>query len=78
MNVHERLEELIRTFFNDDSIVLTDALLPADVPGWDSLAQVNLLFSIGEEFGVAFSDAELESLATVGDIERTLQRKLGG
>lgn len=77
MTVHERLEELVRTFFNDDGIVLTEDLRPGDVPGWDSLAHVNLLFSIGEEFGVEFSDQELESLSTVGDLEHALESKLG-
>jgi acyl carrier protein len=75
--VHERLQELLRTFFNDDEIVLDSGLTPAEVPGWDSVAHVNLLFSIENEFGIHFSDAELETLSSVGALESSLQRKLG-
>jgi acyl carrier protein len=74
--VHERLEEVLRTFFNDDEIVLTEDLTPAEVPGWDSLAHVNLMCSIEEAFGVQFSANELADFSTVGQLERTLERKL--
>jgi len=75
--LHDRLQEFIRTFFDQDELVLTDDLIPADVPGWDSIAHVNLVFSIEEEFRVQFSDSELETFSTVGALERTLRRKLG-
>jgi acyl carrier protein len=76
MAVHEQLEEVVRTFFSDDEIILRDDLTPADVPGWDSLAHVGLMFSIEEAFGIQFSDDELADFSNVGDLERTVERKL--
>ena len=38
-----------------------------DIPGADSLAQVNLMFALEEEFGVVFSDRALEFLKADDD-----------
>ena len=64
MTVHERIEEVVRTFFGDDTITLTEDMTAENVPGWDSLAHVNLMFSIEEAFGIRFSDEELADLAS--------------
>jgi acyl carrier protein len=72
--IDERLEELVRGLFNDDEIVLADDLVWSDIPGWDSLAHVNLIFGVEQTFGVEFDDEELSTLATVGDLKRALRR----
>ena len=76
MTVHERLEELIRAFFNDDELRICDDLMPTDVAGWDSIAHVNLMFSIEEAFGFQFSDDELEGISTIGQLEQIIERRL--
>ena len=75
MTVHERLEEIMRNLFNDDDIVLTDDTTAADIPGWDSLAHVNLIFSVEKEFGTQFEDNEFTQFTNVGDLKRELARK---
>jgi acyl carrier protein len=77
MAIEERLEEVVRALFNDDEIVLEDDLVWSDVPGWDSLAHVNLVFSVEQTFGVEFDDEEVSTFVTVGDLKRALQRGLG-
>lgn len=78
MTVMERLEEVFRTVFDDDSLVLTDDLTAADVPGWDSVAHVNLMFSIEQEFGVQFAGNQFSELRDVGELRRFLERRTGG
>jgi acyl carrier protein len=77
MTVHDELEELIRTLFHDDDIVLSGDLTPADIPGWDSLAQVNLIFSIEEAFDIELTDDDLADFDTIAQLERTIECKLG-
>lgn len=72
MNVHERLQEVFRTVFDDDSIVLTPETTAADVPGWDSFAHINLMFSIEQAFGVKFAGNQLAEFKNVGEIEQFL------
>ena len=73
MPVHDELERVFRDVFGDESIVLTDATTAADVPGWDSLGHINLMFSIEERFGVQFEGNQLAEFANVGELERFLE-----
>ena len=77
MTTSERLDEVFREVFDDPGMVLTDETTAGDVPGWDSLAHVNLMFSIESEFGIAFSSRELSTLQDVGDLRRVVADKLG-
>jgi acyl carrier protein len=77
MAIDEQLEELVRSLFNDDEIVLEDQLVWSDLPGWDSLAHVNLIFSVEQTFEIEFDDEELSTLMTVGDLKRALERRIG-
>jgi acyl carrier protein len=71
--VHEELERLFRDVFGDEAIVLTDETTAHDIPEWDSLGHVNLMFSIEERFGVRFHQNELAEFANVGELERFLE-----
>jgi acyl carrier protein len=69
------IEEIFRDVLDDESLVLSRATAPVDLPGWDSLAHVNVLFSIEETFGVQFSTTEFGNLKTIGDLADTLLAK---
>jgi acyl carrier protein len=71
--VHDELERVFRDVFGEESIVLTDETTAADVPGWDSLGHINLMFSIEERFGVQFEGNQLAEFANVGELERFLE-----
>ena len=75
MPVHERLEEVFQLVFDDDTLALTDEMMAADIPGWDSLAHINLMFSIEDAFGVRFAGNELAELANIGALKRYLAER---
>lgn len=75
MTVHERLEQLFQTVFNDDELTLRDDMTAADVPGWDSVAHINLMFSIEEAFGVQFAGNQLAEFKNVGELKQFLATK---
>jgi acyl carrier protein len=75
MAAHDRLEDIVRQLFNDDTIVLRDEMAWSDVPGWDSLAHVNLIFGVEQAFEIRFSDEELDEVGTVADMKRILVSK---
>jgi acyl carrier protein len=64
----DRLEEIVRDLLSDDQLSLTLETRPADVEGWDSLANVSIIFSLEEEFGVRLGDEVMAGFATVGDL----------
>lgn len=67
-NLLERLSNVFWECFNDDSITLTPATTAADIDGWDSIAHIALMYSIEEEFGVAFMGNELGEFRDVGEL----------
>jgi acyl carrier protein len=76
MTLHDRLEEVLRTFFNDDELVLTPETVPADVPGWDSLAQVNVVFAIEEAFGIQLGDEQISRFSSIAELEAQIAARL--
>ena len=74
-SLHDRLEEIFQTVFGDDALVLTDDTTAADIPGWDSVAHINLMFTIEQTFGVQFAGAELGDLDSIGALKRLLASK---
>jgi acyl carrier protein len=48
-----------------------------EVPGWDSLAHINLVAAVEEEFRIRFAMAELQKLQNVGEMVALIERKAG-
>jgi acyl carrier protein len=69
------MTDVFRTVFDDDSIDLRDAMTARDIDGWDSVANINLMFSLEQEFGVRFQDDQLMSFADVGELRRFLESR---
>jgi acyl carrier protein len=72
MNTHERLQEVFQTVFADDSITLTPQTTARDIPQWDSVNHINLMFAIEQAFGVQFAGNELAEFENIGELERYL------
>ncbi len=71
----DELEDIFRDVLNDDRLSLTGDTIQAELPGWDSLAQVNALFAVEERFGVRFSTREFQRIRTIGDLAQSLTAK---
>lgn len=73
MPVHDELERVFRDVFGNEEIVLTEGTTASDIPEWDSLGHVRLMFSIEERFGIRFQGNELAEFTNVGELERFLE-----
>jgi acyl carrier protein len=76
VTLHEKLESVFQNIFNDDELQLRDEMTAADVPNWDSVATINLMFSIEQEFGVQFAGSEFAELKNIGDLKRYLEARV--
>jgi acyl carrier protein len=72
---HQQLEALFRQAFHDDDLTLTDDTSAAGVAGWDSVAHINLIFSIEQTFGVEFAGNELGAFRNIRELKQLLVRK---
>jgi acyl carrier protein len=75
--LHNRLQDVFRSVFDDDSLKIADDTAADDIDGWDSLAQINLVVGAEERFGVRFAAAEIRALKNVGEFKRLIAAKLG-
>ncbi|NLC78131.1 MAG: acyl carrier protein [Ruminococcaceae bacterium] len=74
--ISEKVQEIFRNIFDDDSLEITDVTTAADVEDWDSLEQINILVAMEKEFSVKFSVGEVEGLKNVGEMIDLIASKL--
>jgi acyl carrier protein len=72
---HERLTKVFREVFDDPSLQIEDDFNASNIPGWDSLAHINLIVEIEEEFGISFSTAEIAGFTCVGDVKKMIMQR---
>ena len=75
-NIHDRLQMVFQTVFDDDSIALFPAMTANDIDEWDSMMHINLIVGCEREFGVKFALSEIADLQNVGELESLIIRKL--
>ena len=73
----EQLEEIVRDLLGVDDISLEPSTIPGEVEGWDSLANVSILFSLEEVFGISLGDDVMASFESVGDLVAMVDRARG-
>ena len=73
-DVTDRLTEVFRVTFGDETIVLDPAMTADDIEGWDSVSHITLIYAIEDEFGIKFSTRDLEGL----DLRRRSHRRSCG
>ena len=71
-----RVQDIFRDVLGQPGLALTRDSNAANVQGWDSLAHVNLIWSIEQEFAVRFGLGELQDLKNVGELIDLLEQKL--
>jgi acyl carrier protein len=55
--------------------MITDATSPDNTPQWDSMAAMNLVVAIEDEFDVRLSTAEIISMRNVAIVKKVLTAK---
>jgi acyl carrier protein len=76
-DIDSRLTDVFRATFADESLELAPGMTADDIPGWDSIAHIHLIFAVEEEFGIKLSMKDLEGLEDVGALIATVRRHLG-
>lgn len=74
-DVFQKLEEIFRDVFDDDTIKLREQTVAADIEGWDSLQNIHILVAIEEEFGVRVTIEDAAKIENVGQMVDLIERK---
>lgn len=76
MDIEARLTETFRQVFERDDITLFREMTAADLTEWDSLAHINLIMEIEENFGLRFNVDDIVDLKNVGEMIDLIERKV--
>lgn len=73
--VYPVLSEIFSDIFLRDDIRLNAATTAADVEGWDSFKQIEIIMALEERFNIKFKTREIDSLKCVGDLVGIVAQK---
>jgi acyl carrier protein len=74
MSLEDRLREVFENVFQRP-VTLDDTVSAADVPEWDSVAHINLMFAIEQEFGVQFPGNRFAEFQNIGELKEYIRQK---
>ena len=66
--IYERLNDIFRDVFDDDSLSVSPATTAADIEDWDSLSHITLMAAVEDEFRMKFSMKEVVEMKNVGEM----------
>jgi acyl carrier protein len=75
-DVLSRLQPIFHDVLDDPKLVITRDSSALNVEGWDSLAHINLITAIEQEFHIRFALGELNDLKNVGEMIDLMHRKM--
>lgn len=73
--VFDRLEEVFRDVFDDDSIVLYEDTTADDIDDWDSIEHITLIAAVEKEFGMNFTMGEVSGMKDVGEMVTIISQR---
>ncbi len=75
--IYERLNNVFRDVFDDDSIVVKPETTSKDIEDWDSLEHINLVVAVEQEFGIKFNMNEVTTMKNVGEMVDIIKSRIG-
>ncbi len=67
-SVYERLNNVFRDVFDDESIELNDETTADDIEDWDSFEHINLVVAVEEEFSFKIPMGKVITMKNVGEM----------
>lgn len=64
----QKLEQIVKDVFDDNSITLTEDTNICELPNWDSFSHISFMAAVQDEFHVNFSVEEIAIISKVKDI----------
>ena len=75
-SIHLALQDIMRKVFLMENLIVTPELSSSDVPGWDSIKQIDILLSAEEYFDIALDARQIDNLRNIGDLAKAIECKL--
>lgn len=66
---------VLREVLNNDSLILSETSVAADVEEWDSLSHVLIVVALEKHFGIRFTSREIQGWNNIGEMIISIQEK---
>lgn len=73
----DKVRSLASEIFDVPASAITADSSPGTLENWDSVAQLNLMLALEQEFGVRFEPEDLEKFQSIGHVAAAVQEKAG-
>ena len=74
MNHIIKLRQIFRDVFDDDSMIILESTMRAEIEDWDSVAHIKLVLALEEDFGIRLSIEEVSAINSVSAFLTAIQR----
>ena len=74
--IYERLNNVFRDIFDDETIEVNESTTSSDIEDWDSLEHINLIVAIEQEFGMKFNMNEVTTMKNVGEMVEIIKSRM--
>lgn len=71
----ERLTEVFRDVFDDDSIDISPYTTADDIEDWDSIEHITLIGAVEDEFNMRFKMGEVSGMNNVGEMMKIIAER---
>jgi len=71
--IFEKVQDIFRDVFDDDSLEIGETTNSDDIEDWDSLEHITLVISMEKEFNVKFDIKVVNKLENVGQMVDLIQ-----
>lgn len=76
LEVMNKLQEVFRDVFDDDSIVITENTTANDIEDWDSLEHITLIGAVEKTFKMRFKMKEVSTMKNVGEMAEIILKRI--
>jgi acyl carrier protein len=72
----EVLNDIFKDIFDDDTLEIAAETTQEDIEEWDSLANINIVFAVEDEFDIKFDVEEITKMKSVAVFIDEIKKKL--
>jgi acyl carrier protein len=74
--INEKLQNIFRTVFSNESLVIKEEMSASDISEWNSLNHMILVSEVENTFSIKFKLKDLNKMRNVGDMIELIISKL--
>lgn len=74
--IYDKLNEIFRDVFDDESITVCETTTADDIEDWDSLEHINLVAAVEQAFGMKFTMGQVVTMKNVGEMVDIIMDKV--